>query len=92
MVTGFDPDEPNVTHSVCRASLLPIEMPHLGPKVFVWGEPVLKKYYTTYDLEGERVGFAKAVHGSVPKAEDTRINEEAILMLQQGSMVNTHMD
>jgi len=62
-VEGFDDDEPNVTHSVCRASLLPINMPAIGNTTFVWGEPVLRKYYTSYDLDGERVGFARAVHG-----------------------------
>jgi len=43
---------------ICRASLLPVEMPTLGPKVFLWGEPVLKKYYTAFDAGRQRVGFA----------------------------------
>jgi len=54
------PGENNVTHLVCRASLLPIEMPALGKKVFLWGEPVLQKYYTSYDSKWQRVGFALA--------------------------------
>lgn len=61
-VVGFNSSEPDTPHSVCRASLLPIDMPALGTTVFVWGEPVLKKYYTSYDLEGERVGFSRAQH------------------------------
>jgi len=73
-VEGFDDDEPNVTSSICRASLLPINMPAIGNTTFVWGEPVLRKYYTSYDLDGERVGFARAVHGDAkpkpaPKSE-----------------------
>jgi len=59
-VKGFNSTEPNVTHEVCRASLLPIDMPPLGDMVFVWGEPILKKYYTSYDLASQKVGFALA--------------------------------
>merc|ERR1719291_982442 len=47
----------NMTH-VCRASLLPIDMPVLGDGVFLWGEPVLRKYYTSYNLDAQQVGFA----------------------------------
>lgn len=49
------------TQSICRASLLPVETPSLGEKVFLFGEPVLKKYYTVYDAGLPRVGFARAV-------------------------------
>jgi hypothetical protein len=47
----------------CRPTLLPfdVEAP-LGPKLFIWGEPVLRKYYTTYDWQAKRVGFALAAH------------------------------
>lgn len=46
---------------ICRASLLPVDMPQLGPKVFLLGEPVLRKYYTMYDSERQRIGFAPSV-------------------------------
>lgn len=46
--------------AICRASLLPVETPSLGEKVFLFGEPVLKKYYTAYDAGHRRVGFAPA--------------------------------
>mmetsp|Transcript_17217 Transcript_17217/g.37704 ORF Transcript_17217/g.37704 Transcript_17217/m.37704 type:complete len:567 (+) Transcript_17217:125-1825(+) len=48
----------NETHNICRASLLPMDMPTLGQKVFIWGEPLLRKYYTAYDTENLRIGFA----------------------------------
>jgi len=51
---------------VCRASMLPVDMPLLGPKVFLWGEPVLQKYYTAYDSANKRVGFATARHMDMP--------------------------
>lgn len=45
----------------CRAALLPVKLPErLGSKVFLFGEPVLRKYYTAYDLRLHRVGFASA--------------------------------
>eukprot|EP00933_Yihiella_yeosuensis_P061609 TRINITY_DN64437_c0_g1_i1.p1 TRINITY_DN64437_c0_g1~~TRINITY_DN64437_c0_g1_i1.p1 ORF type:complete len:439 (-),score=42.01 TRINITY_DN64437_c0_g1_i1:206-1522(-) len=47
-------------HHVCRASMLPVDMPTIGPKVFLFGEPVLQKYYSTFDLKSQRVGFALA--------------------------------
>ncbi|CAE8643517.1 unnamed protein product [Polarella glacialis] len=46
--------------SICRASILPVDMPALGSKVFLFGEPVLQKYYTAFDYGGQRVGFALA--------------------------------
>jgi len=51
----------NTTQSICRAALLPVNMPTLGSKVFLLGEPILQRYYTTYDAGNVRVGFALAV-------------------------------
>jgi len=54
-----------VTRTFCRAALLPVDMKApLGPKVFIWGEPVLRKYYTMYDWGAKQVGFAMANHPS----------------------------
>lgn len=47
---------------LCRANILPVNMPPLGKKAFIWGEPVLRKYYTTYDFQLARVGFSRASH------------------------------
>jgi len=45
----------------CRASLLPVDMKEpLGQNVFIWGEPVLRRYYTAYDWGSKRIGFAPA--------------------------------
>jgi len=45
----------------CRSLLLPVDMPApLGPKVFIWGEPVLRRYLTIYDLAEKRIGFSVA--------------------------------
>jgi len=57
--------ESNTTGSVqvvCRASLLPVDMGADGGNPLTWilGEPVLRKYYTTFDWKQEEVGFALA--------------------------------
>jgi len=45
----------------CRSLLLPLDMKApLGPKVFLWGEPVLRRYLTVYDWGQKRVGIAVA--------------------------------
>lgn len=45
----------------CRSLLLPVDMgPPVGPKVFIFGEPVLRRYYTIYDFGERRIGFARA--------------------------------
>lgn len=47
---------------ICRASLLPVEeIPSIGPKAWILGEPVLRKYYSAYDWKRERIGFAPAL-------------------------------
>jgi hypothetical protein len=46
---------------VCRSLLLPVDMAApLGPKVFIWGEPFLRRYYTIYDFANKRIGFSLA--------------------------------
>lgn len=51
----------NETQLICRASLLPVDDgPSLGPKAWILGEPVLRKYYTAYDWRQKRIGFALA--------------------------------
>lgn len=60
----------------CRSLLLPVEMAApLGPKVFIWGEPVLRRYYTIYDVSKKRVGFAlaKQPEGVKPREADTNL-------------------
>lgn len=48
---------------ICRPTLMPLELPApLGPKLFIWGEPVLRQYYTVYDWDKKRIGFGTSVH------------------------------
>jgi len=59
---GVAGDE-KIPETICQPTLMPIDLPApLGPKLFIWGEPVLKKYYTLYDWGEKRIGFALAKH------------------------------
>jgi len=54
----------------CQPSMMPLDLPEpLGPKLFIWGEPVLRKYYTVYDSEHMQIGFALAKHSQDKDAE-----------------------
>jgi hypothetical protein len=51
----------------CKPMLMSMDLPApLGPKLFILGEPILRKYYTVYDAHEKRVGFARARHHSKP--------------------------
>jgi hypothetical protein len=45
----------------CRSLLLPIDEESIGPKVFLWGEPMLRRYYTAYDVAKKQIGFSVAL-------------------------------
>lgn len=46
---------------ICRAQLLPVSHGEpLGPKAWILGEPVLRRYYTVFDWAARRVGFGRA--------------------------------
>eukprot|EP00440_Ansanella_granifera_P031895 gb/GFBE01034615.1/.p1 GENE.gb/GFBE01034615.1/~~gb/GFBE01034615.1/.p1 ORF type:complete len:462 (+),score=95.49 gb/GFBE01034615.1/:1-1386(+) len=68
----------------CRSLLLPVEMAApLGPKVFIWGEPLLRRYYTIYDLANRRVGFSLAKQ---PEASERQ--SDALGMPPVGSLLS----
>mmetsp|Transcript_130080 Transcript_130080/g.277879 ORF Transcript_130080/g.277879 Transcript_130080/m.277879 type:complete len:489 (+) Transcript_130080:164-1630(+) len=51
----------NTSRLFCRSLMLPVDMEApLGPKVFIWGEPVLRRYYTVYDWSKKEIGFTLA--------------------------------
>lgn len=51
--------EGKATRSICRASLMPVSLGD-GSNTFLFGEPFLRRYYTTYDWGARKVGFALA--------------------------------
>merc|ERR1719498_406567 len=53
----------------CKPMLMSMDLPEpLGPKLFILGEPVLRKYYSVYDAKEKRVGFSRARHHSMPSS------------------------
>lgn len=46
----------------CEVSLMPLDVPPPNGPLFIFGDPFLRKYYTVYDPEERRVGFAVAKH------------------------------
>jgi len=46
----------------CSLSLMSLDVPPPKGPLFVFGIPFLQKYYTVYDHENDRVGFAVAQH------------------------------
>merc|ERR550514_1953818 len=49
------------TRTLCRASLLRSDIGEpIGPKAFILGEPLLRRYYTAYNSKSHKVGFALA--------------------------------
>lgn len=62
--TIFNPnDSSSKVTNRCRPMLMTMDLPEpLGPKLFILGEPVLRKYYTVYDGKAKRVGFGRARH------------------------------
>mmetsp|Transcript_15412 Transcript_15412/g.36358 ORF Transcript_15412/g.36358 Transcript_15412/m.36358 type:complete len:467 (+) Transcript_15412:79-1479(+) len=65
----------------CQPTMMPLELPEpLGPKLFIWGEPVLRKYYTVYDWKHKQIGFALAAHSAPQVSAD----EEAKQLRGQG--------
>lgn len=51
----------------CEVSLMPLDVPPPNGPLFIFGDPFLRKYYTAYDAENKKVGFATARHMGVPE-------------------------
>jgi len=59
----FDANARRARDVVCKPLLMSMDLPApLGPKLFILGEPVLRKYVSVYDAKEKRVGFARALH------------------------------
>jgi len=59
----------------CVPTLMTLDLPRpLGPKLFILGEPVLRKYYTVFDAHTKSVGFGRAKHKHSLSREDLLIS------------------
>jgi len=51
---------------LCKPRIVGVNMPSsIGAKTFILGQPLLHRYYTVFDFDGPKVGFALAVHGDI---------------------------
>jgi len=76
------PEKDGAWKLTCRSLLLPLDLPEpIGPKTFILGEPVLRKYYTIYDWSTRQVGFALADHSQ------DQLGEGAIGAPEHGSVL-----
>mmetsp|Transcript_33291 Transcript_33291/g.89115 ORF Transcript_33291/g.89115 Transcript_33291/m.89115 type:complete len:446 (-) Transcript_33291:91-1428(-) len=68
----------------CEVSLMPLDVPPPNGPLFIFGDPFLRKYYTTYDRAENRVGFAAARH------TDTALEESSTLLVSLSRGQVTH--
>lgn len=55
--------DPSAPARSCWPTIMPVDFAEpMGPKLFIWGEPVLRKYYTVYNWQDKSVGFGLAKH------------------------------
>jgi len=55
----------------CSVALMTLDIPPPKGPLFIFGDPFLRKYYTVYDRERLRVGFALAAHPNVDRKRQT---------------------
>merc|ERR1719362_975622 len=69
----------------CFPVLMAMDFPEpLGPKLFIFGEPILRKYYTVYDAQRQEVGIARAAHRRGPNREELLMRVPEIEGPQKG--------
>mmetsp|Transcript_22358 Transcript_22358/g.52222 ORF Transcript_22358/g.52222 Transcript_22358/m.52222 type:complete len:450 (-) Transcript_22358:96-1445(-) len=53
----------------CEVSLMPLDVPPPNGPLFIFGDPFLRKYYTSYDRSSGKIGFAVARHTDLSMQE-----------------------
>lgn len=70
-------DYVNKWRTGCALSLMKLDVPPPRGPLFIFGDPLLRKYYTVYDYDNMQVGFAKAKHGVQAHAIGATISFDA---------------
>jgi len=77
---GLHQAPPEQEAQMCKPMLMSMNLPApIGPKLFVLGEPVLRKYYTVYDSDdvAPRIAFARAWHGTSHLEHEEVVNRKS---------------
>lgn len=69
----------------CEVSLMPLDVPPPNGPLFIFGDPFLRKYYTSYDRQSNQVGFATARH------VDTSSQQAESLLVSLGAAVKSEL-
>jgi len=59
----------------CSVALMTLDIPPPKGPLFIFGDPFLRKYYTVYNREELKVGFALAAHPGVDKKKQKMLIE-----------------
>ena len=54
-------------------AMMSLDIPPPKGPLFIFGDPFLRKYYTVYDRENLKVGFALAKHPDVDRKRQTML-------------------
>lgn len=57
----------------CSLSVMNLDVPPPNGPLFIFGDPFLRKFYSAYDRENNRVGFAAARHEGVSLAQSSEL-------------------
>lgn len=84
-ILNLDPEDYiDKSEDGCSVALMTLDIPPPKGPLFIFGDPFLRKYYTVYDRQQLKVGFALAMHPGMDKKR-----QKMLIDLGTGS-VTTH--
>uniref|UniRef100_A0A0G4I5N1 Peptidase A1 domain-containing protein n=1 Tax=Chromera velia CCMP2878 TaxID=1169474 RepID=A0A0G4I5N1_9ALVE len=69
----------------CSLALMRLDVPPPKGPLFIFGDPFLRKYYTVYDRDSLKVGFALANHPQQPLPATMLVSVDSLDSLETGT-------